>query len=100
MGFYNWVGEIEDRINDVKISPNPVVEQADINFELLKKSDVQIDIYSPNGQLVDKVMHNTLQTGTQHIIWSPATNLNAAVYMYVIKLDGQTSKTGLITLVR
>lgn len=58
---------------NINIFPNPVVDQAQMNFELADNSDVQINIYDMNGRLVqttemDAVAgQNTVQLNTSEL---------------------------------
>lgn len=52
-------------MSQVTISPNPVVDHANISFELTENSDVDINIYSINGSLIKTVNYKGLYTG-QH----------------------------------
>jgi len=61
------VGVIEkDSFNDISIFPNPFGNEFTIQTESLKKQEIQISIYSIEGSLISKSLHN-LEIGTNSI---------------------------------
>ncbi len=50
--------------------PNPFNPTTKIQFSLAKESDVQLEIFNLNGQLVSTLINNSLPTGEHSIIWA------------------------------
>jgi len=42
-------------IADINIYPNPVINDANIDFELIKKTDVAVNVYDINGRLLKEI---------------------------------------------
>ncbi len=94
--FTSAVTEVPELIQGVAINPNPVHDHAVISFSLKQKAEVQILVYTPSGQLVDQVMHKTLSAGQHQAVWSPTHNLSTGAYLYQLRLNGKTAKSGLV----
>lgn len=77
--------------------PNPFNPNTTICFELLKDSEVSLEIYSSTGQLIERLLDDTLTTGSHEITWSPES-VSTGVYLYVLEAQGkrQTDKMVLI----
>lgn len=71
--------------------PNPFNPNTTIEFELEKSSNVSIDIYSINGELVKSILSNDLSAGTHKINWDGSsdsgTRLSSGVYFYKLTVD-------------
>jgi hypothetical protein len=77
--------EISNNISSTKIYPNPVIQNANISFELKNSSLVNISIYNLNGSLV-KTLYNNVRMGKGNN--SPLVNssdLSMGTYLVVVK---------------
>jgi hypothetical protein len=63
--------------------PNPFNPGTTIRFDLTKESDVSLTVYTATGQLMDRLIDNTLPAGSHRIGWQPR-NASAGVYLYVL----------------
>lgn len=88
--------ETDKNINGVtmeQIFPNPSNDVTSISLSLANDADCIIEIYNSTGQLVTKVMEKHLVAG-KHDFTFNAQVLQAGIYNYVLKVNGQiiTSK--------
>jgi hypothetical protein len=61
--------------------PSPARGKVDIAFELLDRSQVEVNIYDPAGRLVDQLFRGPLTAGPHSFAWgSGGRNLTAGVY--------------------
>ncbi len=71
--------------------PNPFNPNTTIEFDLDKSSNVSIDIYSINGELVKSILSNNLSVGNHKINWDGSsdsgTRLSSGVYFYKLTVD-------------
>lgn len=72
------------------ISPNPVIYQANISFELPKESVVHINLFNLNGQLVKHLTSGEFTKGTHEL---NAQVQDLAAGMYYIQLQSSYAKT-------
>lgn len=64
----------------LKMGPNPFVDELNIHFNLYKQSEVSIAIYDLNGRLVDVLVENeTMGLGVQNIRYK-SSHLQSGVY--------------------
>ncbi|MFT4681596.1 MAG: hypothetical protein ACI9YU_001445 [Flavobacteriales bacterium] len=80
LGFFNGIKAI--------VSPNPVVENANISIELENASDVTIDIVSTTGQFVYTSDRGHMAQG-RHNLTVPTSDLAAGTYFYSIASNGK-----------
>jgi hypothetical protein len=74
---------------DVSIYPNPLVNQASINFDLNSASKANIAVFDLLGKQVAQVYVGTLNAGNQSIKLN-AESLKKGVYFVKINLNNQT----------
>ncbi|MDD2890184.1 MAG: T9SS type A sorting domain-containing protein [bacterium] len=89
--------ELVLRNTELKINPNPIVNNGTISYSLKQGSKVELNIYDLSGKLV-KTLDNGIQTlGTKTINWDAKDNCGNKVSsgMYFCKL-----KTGTDTLTK
>jgi hypothetical protein len=80
LGFFNGVKAI--------VSPNPVVDNANLSIELENASEVTIDIVSSNGQFVYTSDRGHMAQG-RHTMTVPVSDFAAGTYFYSIAADGK-----------
>jgi len=83
---YNVVSvkEGEPLVSLAQNFPNPFSETTHFNINLLKKSDVSIDVYNVSGQLIKQFHFNQLSNGP-HQLTLNFENIKAGVYFYNLK---------------
>jgi alpha-amylase len=79
-GFENTATEA----GNIAIYPNPVEELAKISFKLDASSQVSVNVYNPNGQLVSKVFEGNLASGLHSYEWK-ANQVVSGIYVCQIK---------------
>ena len=77
--------EVLINISSTKIYPNPVIQNANIAFELKNSSLVNISIYDLNGSLV-KTLYNNVRMGKGHnSLLVSSSDLSMGTYLIVVK---------------
>lgn len=75
-GWNAWVAKLTDGGNaasvaeteqstPLRVYPNPTIERFSIEFELLERMDVNVNIYDVNGRLVKVLLSDNLKAGTK-----------------------------------
>ena len=72
--------------------PNPFNPATAISFELPKRADVTLKVYSVSGQLVSTLLDGELPAGRYRAIWEPES-VGAGVYLFSLE-TGDTFLTG------
>lgn len=81
--------------NDFTVYPNPVKNDAKINFSLNRTSDVSFELYNSLGQKLMTTETTRFKTGNQSIVIN-TTTLEQGTYIGVLKIDGQSIKTKIV----
>jgi len=82
------VGLSENKLEGIRsVQPNPVTNQAQINFSLETAGQLNIEVYNLSGQMVDQIASEQFSKGNHSINWTPAQNLPAG--MYIIRMNTQ-----------
>lgn len=103
---------VSTSVNDVNIEkiefnlkqnyPNPFNPQTNIEFELKKDSNVELKVYDINGQEVNTLINNNLNSGCHKLIWNGTDNNNnkvsSGVYFYRLNANGTTDTKKMILL--
>jgi len=89
----NWFdGESDFKTNDLfryklrQNYPNPFNNHTTIQYSISDDSDVAINIYNLQGQLVETLKRNHQRAGSYEVIWN-ATGFSSGMYLYQIKTD-------------
>jgi len=77
---------------DLKISPNPIEEEAKIEFDLPQSGVVNIALYDSFGRKVDQVFNDHKTSGKHSIIWNKKSVQNG-LYFLKFNLDNNNVKT-------
>ncbi len=80
---------------DLIISPNPLVNNGKIRFNLSLDSFVTISLYGLDGRKVAEIFNAELETGVNEIPWVPASYLPDGIY--IIRLDIKPERGGRVT---
>lgn len=82
--------------------PNPFNPSTVIDFELPKRSLVQIDIVNIKGQLVKQLISQTLRAGVHSVVWDgtgdTGQKVSSGVYFYKLTTDNFASSKKMILL--
>ena len=79
--------------------PNPFKGETQILYKLENESSVQLNIYNYTGQLISQINEGTKTKGT-HQTTLDATGLANGIYFYSISINGQTTDTRKMTIVK
>jgi photosystem II stability/assembly factor-like uncharacterized protein len=94
------IGDISNNESNqlqIRITPNPFTTSTVLLFALDKLSNVTISIFSPQGQVIEKI-EQVLPKGTHNVQWN-AEELPSGIYFYRLTAGNQTS-TGKLVVVR
>jgi concanavalin A-like lectin/glucanase superfamily protein/type IX secretion system substrate protein len=72
-----------------KIYPNPFNPQVTISFNVITESDINLSIYSSNGDLVDIISDKKYQSGSHILYWNPK-GLSTGIYFLKINSKNQS----------
>ncbi len=70
------------------VSPNPFSDELHINYGIFKSSNVKIEVYDMQGQLVASISEKELVAEKYTAIWKPQINLSSGMYFCVLKING------------
>lgn len=82
---------IESKLSNLSIMPNPVNNQFAVNFNLIEANEVNAQLYSLDGRLVQELINEQLPAGNCSKSFN-ANELNAGVYLVKLNI-GQSSVT-------
>ncbi len=87
----------------LKCTPNPVVEQAQISYQLPENAQVSLNIYTITGQHIKTVFSGFQTPDTYQYIWNTTDNQGKPVaagnYLYRLEA-GQYVETGQLSVIR
>jgi len=72
------------------IFPNPVENEAVVEYELAKRAAVSISIISPSGQILETFVNEIQQSGTHKTQWNVSPKMGSGIYFLQIIIDGKT----------
>ena len=68
-----------------EVYPNPVVDEAQISFDLPVAGEVILEIYNLLGERVETLMQQDLPAGSYSFNWKPGEEITAGSYVCVMK---------------
>ncbi len=77
-----------DLLGDVKVFPNPVVDEFNLEFYLQKKTFLDISVVDVNGKQVKNLLHGNVKGG-QNILSFNKNALTAGTYFLIVKDERQ-----------
>jgi hypothetical protein len=80
-----------------KAYPNPFNPSINVPFEILKASNVIIDIYDLNGNKAINLINNFYPAGSYSIVWD-ATGFASGNYFIVAKFGSQLRQQKIVLL--
>ncbi|NOR45652.1 MAG: T9SS type A sorting domain-containing protein, partial [Candidatus Delongbacteria bacterium] len=69
--------------------PNPFNPTTEIEFSLSKSSNVKLDVYNSNGEVVSSLVNNMLKKGSHNVSFN-ASELTGGIYFYKLNVDGRS----------
>jgi len=94
-----FVDEITKNGELLQNIPNPFNGITKISYRLQIKSSVQLNIYNYTGQLVKTINEGTKAKGT-HVVEINARSLESGIYFYSIRINGQTTDSKKMTIIK
>lgn len=79
--------------------PNPFKGTTQIWYKLNTESNVQLKVYNSTGQLIKSINEGTKTKGTHHIDFD-ANGLKNGIYFYSISINGQTTDSKKMTIIK
>lgn len=76
--------------NNTMIYPNPVINTANIKYNVYEQGLVTINIYNINGKLIDCIFNKYQNAGLYRINYN-AGNLNQGIYIYSVNINNKYS---------
>lgn len=70
--------------SQLKNFPNPFVNSTNISFTLEKTSDISLQVYNANGQLIKELLNQKMNKGEHNVVWNTSNN---APGIYLIQLQ-------------
>jgi len=89
--------EIPDSYAILSNYPNPFNARTNIVFNLPISSDVRLDIYNANGQIVESFVEGFLEAGRHSIAWN-AYSYPSGIYMYKLSYEDREITNKMILL--
>lgn len=86
-GYLKKEGALSDTANagmQLETYPNPVKDMVNLEYNLVKEGEVNVELYDPMGKLVKVIQNNKNQLEGRHTNTIDASALNAG--MYIIKI--------------
>jgi len=69
--------------------PNPFDPSTTIAYSIPQKSDVKVNIYDVNGQLIKEIVNESLDAGEHFVTWNGTNQTNSSVasgvYIYTVQ---------------
>jgi len=69
--------------------PNPFNPSTTIAYSIPQKSDVKVNIYDVNGQLIKEIVNESLDAGEHFVTWNGTNQTNSSVasgvYIYTVQ---------------
>lgn len=91
------INEVTKEQFNVTAFPNPCIEYTEFSFELTENSDVMIEIFNLNGQLIKQFKVDNMSPGSQTIQFN-ARSIKSGIYTYRVSGSGALSYGKLIKL--
>jgi hypothetical protein len=86
--FFNFCGKSNESIKKLAVFPNPLQgNELNIKFDLIKDSDISIDLYDLEGKLVQNLMQNTSFTKG---IFKRKFTINVANGIYLVDIKSNS----------
>lgn len=77
--------------------PNPFNPSTTISFSLPLQSDIQLDIYSINGELISNILNGNYEAGFHSVVFD-VSNLSSGTYIYRITAGSYTESRKMTVL--
>jgi uncharacterized repeat protein (TIGR01451 family) len=83
---------------EMSIYPNPTVEGANVNINLVAPSNISINLYNRDGRLINTMSRASAYDIGKHVIQLPMTDMPAGVYRVDVSVNGEVKPFKLIKI--
>ena len=94
--------EVDSGVNNIQISPNPVIESTSILFSIKKKERISIDVFDINGNHISNLFNENANISAYSINWNPhqekSLTINNGFYFVKIRSASFTQTLKLILI--
>jgi WD40 repeat protein len=80
------INQIDHKMNDIVVYPNPAKDYFNIEIDLNEKSQIEIQLHDITGQLISSSLNPVLGRGKALVKWDISTNKNG-MYFLTIKTE-------------
>lgn len=80
----------EKLVSNVKIFPNPIVDQINLSFRLDRKSEVSIKVMDALGNEVINLLNQELDSGNQNHVFETHNKLSKGYYFVRVSAGAET----------
>ncbi len=80
---------LPSEVNLYQNYPNPFNPTTEIRFALPTESDVKLNVYNINGQLVSELVNGSKEAGIYSVNFN-ASNFNSGMYFYTLEANGMS----------
>ncbi|MDA3884714.1 MAG: choice-of-anchor J domain-containing protein [Candidatus Delongbacteria bacterium] len=77
--------------------PNPFNPTTEIKFSLENNSNVKLDVYNSNGEVVSSLVNNMLEKGSHSVSFN-ASEITGGIYFYQLEVDGKSMTKKMLLL--
>jgi hypothetical protein len=77
--------------------PNPFNPETNIEFDVMKKSNVSIIIFDVQGRKIEELKFGTLNAGSYRVSWNASSNASG-VYFYKLETGGYAETRKMVLL--
>ena len=91
------VEELNSNNTALSVYPNPSTGNVKINYQVNKQSNVDVSIYSINGDLVETITSTVVEKGNYSVNWTN-TKLQAGTYFVKVKTNDSVEVKKLVLL--
>jgi len=84
------IADISEKVNDLKIFPNPVSNELGMAFNLKQNSEVSVQLYTIDGKLVNQLINQKMNAGPVSEQFN-ISMLQPGIYLVNLTVDGITA---------
>jgi hypothetical protein len=70
--------------------PNPVIENASLNFSVPASGRVELSVYDVSGRVVESIFDDAVEAGSHSLNWAPGADISSGVYFIRLTTEGGT----------
>ena len=88
--------EISKNISSLNIYPNPVLENTNLSFELIKSNTISVVVYNINGSVVKSLYNNVMFNSGYHTLPVNTSELPIGTYLITLSSGDEQKVTKFI----